>query len=305
MPLNADTLLDRLYLKSQITKWRVVAVALGIAALVMAAQSGSRHAPIGHDHVARITLEGFITDDRDFYDLLDETAENPRVKGVILWIDTPGGNAVGGEEIYNRLRRLAHEKPVVAVMRSIATSAGYMAAIGTDYIVAREGTITGSIGVLIESAEFTEMAEKLGITPLIIKSSPLKGSPNPLEKTSPEAARVLQTLIDDFHKRFTGMVETRRSLTHEQAVSLADGRVFGGRRALDYKLIDALGGEETAMEWLVKTKKLPEGIQVRDVEKRKEIPWLQSLTESIAGKFFYKSGTALDGLISVWHPELH
>src|SRR5262249_34918350 len=146
------------------------------------------------------------------------------------------------------------KKPVVAVMRSIAASAGYMVALAADHIVAREGTITGSIGVLIETAEVTELAEKIGIKPVLVKSSPLKGTPSPFEKTTPEAERVIRDVVNDFYNRFVDMVAERRALPRDRVVQLADGRVYSGRKAAEDKLIDGIGGEDEAVKWLVTEK---------------------------------------------------
>lgn len=304
MPINADTLLDRLYLKSQVARWRIIAIVIAVVALIGFADRYSRHSPIEKDFVARIAIEGVVGDDQALYDLIDEVADNAKAKAAIIWLDTPGGSAVGGEEIYARLRALSEKKPVVAVMRSVAASAGYMVALGTDYIVAREGTITGSIGVLIESAEVTGLAEKIGIKPILIKSAPLKGSPNPLEKSTPEAEQVLHEVINDFYKRFVAMVADRRQLSQEAVVALADGRVYSGKRALENKLVDALGGEETAMQYLVETRHIKQDLEIQDVEIEPEMGWFGAISEDLAGKFFQKSRLGLDGLAAIWHPAL-
>jgi len=305
MAINADTLLDRLYLKSQITKWRVLAVIFAVIALVVAFERYSMHSPIEKDYVARLSFDGIIDDDRKVYDLIDDIGDNNKVKAVIVWLDTPGGSAVGGEEIYLRLRTLSEKKPVVAVMRSIAASAGYLVALGTDHILARDGTITGSIGVLIETAEVTELAAKLGIKPIIIKSSPLKGSPSPFEKETPESDRAIHDVIGDFYTRFVDIVAERRKLPHDTVVQLADGRVYSGRRALDDKLIDAIGGEDEAMKWLEDEKHIRKGLDIKDVKVEEENSLLDQLTQSVAGKFFQRSSVTLDGLLAMWHPHLH
>lgn len=304
MALNADTLLDRLYLKSQVTKWRIAAIVAAVFALIIFLDRYSQHSPIDGDFVARLSIEGVITDDQEFYTLIDDITENPNAKAVIVWIDTPGGSAVGGEEIYNRLRLMAKKKPVVAVMRQIAASAGYMVALGSDHIIAREGTITGSIGVLIETAEVTDLAQKIGIKPILIKSTPLKGSPNPLEKSSPEAERVLYDVINDFYNRFVDMVSERRNLPRGLVVSLADGRVYSGKRALESKLIDALGGEEEAMQYLAEKRKIAKDLEIQDVEVDPKTDWLSAVSEDIAGKFFQNSRLGLDGISAIWHPSM-
>jgi len=237
MAINADTLLDRLYLKTQITRWRLLAIAFGVIALLIATDRFSAHSPIEKEFIARVPVEGFIGDDQKFYDLLADVEENQKAKAVIIWIDSPGGSAVGGEEIFLRLRQMAEVKPVVAVMRSMSTSAGYMVALGADHIVAREGTITGSIGVLVETAEISELVKKIGITPISIKSAPLKGSPSLFEKATPESEQVLRNVIMDFYGRFVDMVAERRKLPREEVVRIADGRVYSGKQAFEYKLI--------------------------------------------------------------------
>jgi protease-4 len=304
MAINADTLLDRLYLKSQITRWRIMAVVFAMLALLILVERSSNHSPIEREFVARLTFDGIINDDQDVYNLIDDVANNPKAKALIVWLDTPGGSAVGGEEIFVRLRALAEKKPVVAVMRSVSASAGYMIALGTDYIIAREGTVTGSIGVLVETAEVTDLAEKIGIKPIVIKSAPLKGSPNPLEKSTPEAERVLHDVVNDFYNRFVEMVVERRKLSRETVIQLADGRVYSGKRALGYKLIDALGGEEEAMQWLADQKHIRRDLQIKDVALEPQTGWMDALSQSIAGKFFQRSSVGLDGLVAIWHPQL-
>lgn len=304
MAINADTLIDRLYLKSQITKWRIVAMVFAVLALLIVVEHNNPRSPMEKDFVARISIGGFIGDDQKLYDLIDDVASNPKAKAVVVWLDTPGGSAVGGEEIFLRLRALSKKKPTVAVMRSICASAGYMIALGTDYMIAREGTITGSIGVLVETAEVTELAEKLGIKPIIIKSAPLKGSPSPFEKATPESEAVLQRVINDFYGRFVDMVAERREIPRPTALQLADGRVYSGKSAVQNKLIDAIGGEEDAMKWLVSQKHIKEGLDIRDVEISKQLTFFEQITGNVIGNILQKSTTPLDGLVAIWHPDL-
>jgi protease-4 len=305
MAINADTLLDRLYLKGQISKWRILAIVFAVVALLAGFGQVYKHSPIENEFIARLTFDGFIGDDQEVYDLIAEVGDNPKAKAVILWLDTPGGSAVGGEEMYLKLRELSTKKPVVAVMRSVAASAGYMIALGADYIVAREGTITGSIGVVMETAELTEMAEKLGIKPLVIKSAPLKAVPSPFEKTTPEAERVIQELIMDFYNRFVDIVAIRRHLPRDKVVSLADGRVYSGKRAVENKLVDAIGGEDEALLWLQLQKNIGTDVEIKDVAIEEPQDWMAMLTQHISTKFFPSSRLSLDGLAAIWHPQLH
>ena len=305
MPLSADTIIDRLILKAQIRKWRLLAIIFAVLAVVVLFQRFAPHSVLQDDYIARISIDGFIGDDRKLYDRIDSVADDKKAKAAIIWLDTPGGSAVGGEEIYLRLRELAAHKPVVAVMRSVSAAAGYMAALGADYIVAREGTITGSIGVIVESGEVTELLQKIGVKPITIKSAPLKASPSPFEKTTPEAERVMKDVIMDFYDHFVDLVAERRQLPHEKALALADGRVFSGRKALEVKLVDALGGENEAARYLEEKMGVKPGLPIDDVEIPKDEPLFSRVLEGTIGKFWEKSRVGLDGLTAVWHPELH
>jgi protease-4 len=180
-----------------------------------------------------------------------------------------------------------------------------MIALGTDHIIAREGTITGSIGVLVESAEVSELINKIGIKPIIIKSKPLKGTPSMFEKSTPESNRVLQDVIDDFYDRFVDMVAERRKLPRDSVITLADGRVYSGRRAVEQKLIDAIGGEQEAVKWLVDQKHIAADLPIENVEIKKEMDIFSELTQSVIGKLFQSRSEALDGISAIWHPRLY
>ncbi|MGE0754381.1 MAG: signal peptide peptidase SppA [Alphaproteobacteria bacterium] len=305
MSINADTLLYRLHLKAQVARWRLVAVLAVAAAILVYLETTGSHSPIEGDFIARLTIEGVVMDDQKLYDLITDVEENTRAKAVVVWLDTPGGSAVAGEEVYFKLRQLSKKKPVVAVIRSVAASAGYMIALGADHVIAREGSITGSIGVLIETVEVTELTEKLGIKPVVIKTSPLKAAPNPLEKVTPEAEQVVRTVINDFYERFVDIVTERRKLPREHVVSLADGRIYSGKRAMKYKLIDGLGGEKEALLWLQKHKDVSKNLEIKDISIKEPMGVFDGLAESASKIFFKSSSLRLDGIAAVWHPELH
>ncbi len=303
MAISADTLLDRLHLKQQVQRWRLIAILAVFFALVFITEKqfpGSRLEP---EFIARLNIEGIIMEDDDRDKLIKQIKENPRVKAVIVRLDTPGGSAVGGEELYLQLRDLAKVKPVVAVMRSLTASAGYMTALGTDYIFAREGTITGSIGVMLQTFEVTELAEKIGLNPITVKSAPLKGSPSPLEKPSPEAVASLQAVIDDFYKVFIDMVSERRNIPREEVRKIADGRVYSGAAALKLGLIDAIGGEADAHAWLTEKHKISARLPIKEMKpESKDNGMWEHFSRTLAGKFFAQSSGKLDGLNAIWHP---
>jgi protease IV len=301
MTLEADYVVDRRRLKRRLLFWRVVALAvIGLAAITTFTNFNEI---TDGDHVARLTISGIIVDDIDREQALNELKDNKDVHGLIVRIDSPGGTVVGGESLYHQLRRVGGEKPVVAVMGSTATSAGYMIALGADHLIAREGSLTGSIGVLLQTADITGLLEKIGVKPETIKSGPLKAQPNPMETTSPEARKAIKEVVMDMYDMFVGMVAQRRNMSPQQVKVLADGRVFTGRQALENGLIDAIGSEREALDWLEKSAKITAGLPVHDVEiERPGQDWRQ-LVSGMIGKTLLSERLRLDGLISLWHPE--
>jgi protease IV len=309
MSLRADQILDRMQLKKQLLRWKIIAFAIvaGVG-LLLTETYGGEHSPMEKPFIARVSIEGFVSDADELRDdALEEALNNKNIRALIVRLDTPGGSVVGGEETFHKLRAIAKVKPVVAVMRGMATSAGYMIAVGGDYIVAREGTLTGSIGVILETAEFTNLAEKIGVTPITIKSTPLKGSPGMFEKNTPEAEASLRAVVLDTYQMFVDMVAMRRGFTPEEMHTLADGRVYTGRQALKLKLVDAIGGEEDARAWLEKEKKIDNTLYIKDIEKKpKEFPTLADFMSGTARRLLGLSPhtSGLDGMLAIWHPSL-
>ncbi len=302
MSLDTDIRIDRQSLKRRLAFWRIVAVVAFLGALLVA--SSQLWEPALGPHIARIEVSGVIVNDRERDEVLREIAENSRIKALLVRIDSPGGTVVGGEVLYGALRRIAEKNPVVAVLDTIAASGGYMVAIAADHIVAREGTITGSIGVVFQTAEITTLLEKLGIETAAIKSAPLKASPSPFEKLTPDVRKASQALVDDMFELFIDMVATRRGMPREEVRRLADGRVYTGRQALAERLVDALGGEEEALAWLGEARNVDSTLPIRDVEVHPERLLWRKAVESLIGKTVFSERLTLDGLISLWHPKL-
>lgn len=300
MPLDSDILLDRRRLKRRLALWRAVAI-VALVAVVLVGYARFNGVLV-RDHVARYGIEGIILDDDVVTAALKEIAENSRVKALIVHIDSPGGTFVGGEQLYTALRNVAAEKPVVAVMGTVAASAGYMVAVASDQIFAHQGTITGSIGVIMQTTDITALLDKLGISVEAIKSAPLKASPSPLEPLSDEARAASQAIIDDMYGLFIEMVAEQRGFDIPRARGLADGRVFTGRQAVANGLIDAIGGEAEARDWLAAKRDVPKNLPVRDVII--DYPaenWLAS-ARVLSQKMLFPERLTLDGLISLWHP---
>jgi protease IV len=202
------------------------------------------------DRIALIRVEGVIMDSQTTVGELKRFSENPSVKAIVLRIDTPGGGVVPSQEIYDAVKRVRNKgnKAVIASMGSVAASGGYYIAAATDRIVANPGTLTGSIGVIMETANVEGLLQKIGVEGVVIKSGKYKDVGSPLRKMSAEERGLLQAVMDDVHKQFIEAVAEGRSLELSAARALADGRIFTGRQAKEAKLVDELGDLEDAIQ---------------------------------------------------------
>ena len=302
MSLDADQVIDRRRLKRSLTFWRVLAVVAVVAAIVAVAGRGG--VPFAGDYVARLEVSGFILDDPWRERALADLADDSRARALLVRIDSPGGTMVGAETLFRALRHVAEQKPVVAIMGELSTSAAYFVALGADHIVGRAGTVTGSIGVILQAADVTGLLDRLGVKPEIVKSRPLKAQPNPFEPFSPEAREMIRTVILDLHELFVQTVAERRTLAPEQAGSLADGRIFSGRQAHARGLIDALGGEAEARAWLHEVHDIPATLPTDDLTIDVENRLLAGIVEGVFEKTQFSEWLMLDGLVSLWHPDL-
>ncbi|MHA1597902.1 MAG: signal peptide peptidase SppA [Alphaproteobacteria bacterium] len=300
MSLDADSIVDRRRLKRRLMVWRtlaVIAITLGVISIF-----NNFDGLPGGDYVARLDVSNIIVEDSLREDALRALTDDDRARALIVRIDSPGGSVVGGESLFYALRGVAAEKPVVAVMGSLATSAGYMVAIAADHLVARQGTVTGSIGVLLQTADVTGLLEKIGVKPEIIKSGPLKAQPNPFETTTPEARVAIRKVILDMQDMFKGLVGERRNITGERLETVSDGRIFSGGQALEMGLVDALGGEKKARQWLAEARNVAETLPVRDVEIDYGDEKWRRLVSGFFGKTLFSERLSLDGLVSLWQP---
>ncbi len=202
------------------------------------------------DRIALIRVEGVIVDSQATVGELKRFSENPSVKAIVLRIDTPGGGVVPSQEIYDAIKRVRNKnnKAVIASMGSVAASGGYYIAAATDRIVANPGTLTGSIGVIMETANVEGLLQKIGVEGVVIKSGKYKDVGSPLRKMSAEERGLLQAVMDDVHKQFIEAVAEGRSMELRAAQVLADGRIFTGRQAKEAKLVDELGDLEDAIQ---------------------------------------------------------
>ena len=246
MSLDADTIVDRRRMRRKLTFWRVLAIAIAIAALVAVAAVLRLPVTTG-PAIARVSISGLIRTDQDRVEAL-QRLEKSRAPAVIVHLNSPGGTTSGSEQLYDSLMRLRVHKPVVVVVDGLAASGGYITAIAADHIVAQETSLVGSIGVIFQYPNVADLLEKLGIKVEEIKSSPLKAAPNGFEPTSPEARAAIAALVSDSYAWFRNLVKTRRNLDDADLERVADGRVFTGRQGISLKLVDELGDERTALK---------------------------------------------------------
>ena len=208
--------------------------------------------------VAIVELEGIIIDVDEVVQELKGLRENPTVRAVVMRINSPGGVVGPTQEVHDAILRLRQAgKPVVASLGAVAASGGYYIAVAADQIYANPGTLTGSIGVIMQLANFEQLMKKVGVDYVVVKAGQFKDIGNMGRAMTPDERRVLQALLDDVHGQFIGAVATGRKLDREEVARFADGRVFSGVQAKDLKMVDALGGLEDAVLAAGKLANLP------------------------------------------------
>ena len=322
MSLDADAIVDRRRIRRKLTFWRVSALAialLAIAGAVWLLMLGNRFSTPGA-YIARIKVQGLIRGNQDRVEALGRLGRSA-ARAVIVHIDSPGGTTAGSEQLFDALRELQSKKPMVVVVDGLAASGAYIAALSAEHIVAQETSLVGSIGVLFQYPNFTDVLKTIGIKVEEVKSSPLKAAPNGFEPTSPEARAAIESIVLDSYSWFRGLVKDRRKMDDSQLTQVADGRVFTGRQAINLKLIDDLGNEKTALAWLEKEKKVPANTPVRDYSLQPRFSELSFLhlaawsfeavgLSAIAHRIEEWGGVQaierlnLDGLLALWHPPV-
>ena len=323
MSLDSDVIVDRRRIRRKLTFWRVIA-ALGVIAAAVAvgvlASPSARTAISGSNAIARVKIDGLIRSDQARVEAL-ERLEKSSAAAVIVHINSPGGTTAGSEQLFDALTRLKAKKPMVVVVEGLAASGGYNAALASDQIIAQQTSLVGSIGVLFQIPNVSDLLKTVGVKVEEVKSSPLKAAPNGYEPTSPEARAALDSLVKDSYAWFRGLVKDRRGMDDATLQTVADGRVFTGRQAVGLKLIDQLGDEKTAVAWLVAQKKVGADTPVRDFKltpRFGDMTFLRA-TASVAldaiglgglARQVEQSGVAqavdrlgLDGMLALWHPS--
>jgi protease-4 len=322
MSFESDVIVDRRRLRRKLTFWRVLAALAVIVAVVtigVLATPAGRSVLAGPNSIARVKIEGLIRSDQSRVEALERLA-NSSAAAVIVHINSPGGTTAGSEQLYDALTRLKAKKALVVVVDGLAASGGYIAALASDQIIAQQTSLVGSIGVLFQIPNVSELLKTIGVKVEEVKSTPLKAAPNGYEPTSPEARAALDSLVKDSYAWFRDLVKSRRNMDDNNLETVADGRVFTGRQAVGLKLIDQLGDEKTAVAWLVSEKKIGSVMPVKDFRltpRFGDMTFLRTAAAlacdalgltSVARRLEQAGVVAaadrldLDGLLAVWQP---
>jgi protease IV len=318
MTFETETVLDRRRLRRRVSLWRALAVVAALLAFGLLVFASTEGAGITEGRqIARVSLEGIITENRDQLKLLKRVAENKRVAAVILYINSPGGTTTGGEALFEAIREVSKVKPVVAQMGTVATSAAYIAGLATDHMVARGNTITGSVGVIFQWAEVSQLLDKLGVKMNEVKSGPLKANPSPFQPIDEAGRGLAVQMVTESQRWFVGLVASRRGIDTASVAGLEQGRIYSGREALANKLVDEIGGELEAVKYLEEKRSIPKGLRVVDFKPKRENDWgFMGLSIAALGQLIGDRAAGvigrlldaddalgrlrLDGLVSLW-----
>ncbi len=266
-------------------------------------------------HIANYTISGLLVDADQILEDLEYLEFEDNVKAIIITVDSPGGTTVSAEEIFLKIRSISSNKPIVAVMKNIATSGAYLFSIGADRIFARENTITGSVGVLLQWARIDQGLEKLGIEMKEVKSGKLKAEPDLFGESGEEAMALTQKIVDETYTWFLDLVKERRNVGDSAISQMSDGRIFTGRQALELNLIDEIGGNREAKFWLIENREINTDLEILIYDQNKSANFIELSVAKIMDYFNINSSYGdslknnlslinINGLLSTWqHPS--
>jgi protease-4 len=223
----------------------ILLIALGVVFYLIfykvGSQPGQKKSFSFNNKIGVVTVHGIISDSIEITEQLEEFGKDDSITAIVLRIDSPGGGVAASQEIYDAVIELRKKKKVVASMGSVAASGGLLIACAADKIVANPGTITGSISAIMQFANFEELLKKIGLKASVVKSGQYKDIGSPLREMLPEEKKIIQDLVDDIYGQFVDVIVRDRKIPREQVMQIADGRVFTGRQAKEYGLVDSLG----------------------------------------------------------------
>lgn len=253
--------------------------------------------------IALVHISGLLMDSSGVVRQLSKYRRDPKIKGIIIRIDSPGGSVGPSQEIYDEIHKIKEAKKIVyASLGSVAASGGYYIACAADYILANPGTLTGSIGVIMAFNNMEELAKKIGVAPAVIKSGEFKDSGSPLRPLKQKERKLLQKVVDDVHDQFVQAVSSSRNISEENVRLFADGRIMTGRQALKFRLIDEFGGLEKTIETM--GKKIGVVGYPSVLEEKEDIPFIDRFIKSTVSKNFNQNilKTPIPRLQYLWFP---
>ena len=261
--------------------WRGILISI-ILAITISLFLNFNNLSSNFSHIARISINGVIFDNSETIEIIDNLAKNDNVKSVIVRINSPGGSVVGSESLYVAINSLSQKKPVISLMGEIATSGGYIVALASNYILARKNTLTGSIGVIVENQNFSELSEKIGVSIDTTKSGKIKGGQNPLSPSDPLVKINNQKLVNYSFDWFISIIKKNRDINQSVIELVSDGRTITGGMAMDLGLIDGIGSEKEALKYL--EKKYPDfkGLPIIDIETPSQKSFLNAIINRIS-----------------------
>lgn len=301
MPADSELYIERRRVRRRLFFWRLIALILLLILVGWGVSDFSSDEP--GERVARLDVTGVIVENDRRLEAIEDLGEDKSARAVLVYINSPGGSTYGSEVLFKALRKVAEKKPVVTVIGTLGASGGYMTAIAGDRIFAGESSIVGSIGVIVQLTEFSELMKKLGVSASAITSGPLKGEPSPFKPISEAGKESLQEMVGLTYDWFVGLVTARRPLDEAAVRKLADGRVMIGLEAVKNGLIDEIGGIGEARAWLESARQIPASLPLVDVDYSEPKPLIARLLTGMLGKGVITERLTLDGLLSLWHPE--
>ena len=293
--------------------WRVFSLA-SVVLLIYALFSNPSTNISLKPHIANYEIKGLLIDANRILEDLDYLEFEENVEAIIISIDSPGGTTVSAEEIFLKVKSISSTKPIVVVMQNIATSGAYLLSVGAERIFARENTITGSVGVLLQWARIDEGLEKLGVEMNEVKSGRLKAEPDLFGEADEKTIELTKEIVDETFTWFMSIVKEQRKIGNYEVSLISDGRILTGRQALKLNLIDEIGGNEEAKSWLIENKHLDSELEILSYDQKKDTNFIELSVAKIMDYFNISSSygerlktnlsmIGIDGLLSIWrHP---
>ena len=250
--------------------------------------------------IAKISLEGMINNESNFIEKINQLKQKENLKAILILVNSPGGTFVSSKEIYDSLKLFDEKIPIAVYMKEVATSGAYLVSLGADKIFANTGTITGSVGVILQTADITTLLDKIGINPLVIKSGDLKAVPNLVEKTNELQFEYIKNIVLLMQEEFMQIVNLERKISIKSQEKIRDGRIFTSKQAKQIELIDEVGVEKDALNWLKKKAGLDDKIKIIDYAETNEL--FDFLNLKLFRKFNNMDLKLTDGILAIWTP---